>query len=417
MDRKIEKKRWTPKRIIWLSVGVVLTAVILYGFIFGDHRAKLNVDLERITISTVTRGPFQEFIPIRGNVVPILTVYLDAVEGGRVEGIFMEEGGIVEEGDSILQLSNPALELSVMNQEALIFEQMNNFQNIRISLDQQEITRQDQMIEIEHRLAEAGRIFFADEQLHAKSLVTQQAYDTSRETYEYWKKKRKFMTETLRQDSLYRQGQIANLEASVRRLEMNLTAVKQNLENLFVKAPVSGQLTFLDAEIGELKSRGQRIGQVDVLDGFRVRAKIDEYYISRVNRGQSATCSLSGQTCRLLLIKVYPEVRDGEFEVDLEFVEQTPEDIRRGQTLQIRLALGDLTEALLVDRGGFYQSTGGNWAFVVDPTSSFAVRRPIKVGRQNTEYFEVLEGLEPGERVITSSYENYLDVEKLVLKE
>jgi HlyD family secretion protein len=417
MDRKIDKKRWTLKRIVWLSVSLIFIAAILYGIIFGDHRAKLNVDLERITISTVTQEPFQEFIPIRGNVVPILTVYLDAVEGGRVEKIFVEEGGMVQEGDSILQLSNPTLELSVMNQEALIFEQMNNFQNIRISLDQQEITRQDQMIEIEHRLAEAGRTFFADEKLHARGLVTQQAYETSRENCEYWKKKREFMTETLRQDSLYRQGQVANLESAVRRLEMNLAAVKRNLENLFVKAPVSGQLSFLDAEIGESKSQGQRLGQVDVLDGFRVRAKIDEYYISRIQRGQSATCSLGGRTCRLLLTKVYPEVRDGEFEVDLEFVEETPEDIRRGQTLQIRLALGDLTEALLVDRGGFYQSTGGNWAFVVDPTSSFAVRRTIKVGRQNTEYFEVLEGLEPGERVITSSYENYLDVEKLVLKE
>jgi len=417
MDRIIEKKRWTLKRIIWLSAGLLFIAAVLYGFILGDHRAKLNVDLERITISTVTQRPFQEFIPIRGNIVPIQTVYLDAVEGGRVEEILVEEGGMVEEGDSILRLSNPSLELSVMNQEAVIFEQMNNFQNIRINLDQQDIARQNQIIEIEHQLSEARRNYAADEILFGKELVTQQAYETSRETHEYWKKKREFMVRTLHQDSLYRQGQIANLQSSVQRLEMNLEAVKRNLENLLVRAPVSGQLTFLDAEIGELKTRGQRIGQVDVLEGFRVRAKIDEYYISRVKRGQSATCNLRGKSCRLLLTKVYPEVREGEFEVDLEFLDETPEEIRRGQTLQIRLELGDLTEAMLVAKGGFYQSNGGNWAFVIDPTASFAIRRQIKIGRQNTEYFEVIEGLEPGEKVITSSYENYLDVDKLVLKE
>lgn len=417
MDRKIEKKRWTPKRIIWLSVGVICIAVILYGFIFGDHRAKLNVDLERITISTVSRGPFQEFIPVRGNVVPIRTIYLDAVEGGRVEKIFVEEGNMVREGDPILRLSNPSLELSVMNQEANLLEQLNNLQTLRISLDQQAIEKQSQMNEIEHQLHQAKLKYLLNEQLFQKGLMVKIEYQTSKDNYEYYQQSRDFMALSLKKDSLYRAQQIEQMEMSSKHINENLVAIKRNLDNLLLKAPVDGQLTMLDAEIGESKSQGQRLGQVDVLDGFRVRAKIDEYYISRVKRGQSATCSLSGRTRRLLLTKVYPEVRDGEFEVDLEFMDETPEEIRRGQTLQIRLELGDLTEALLVDRGGFYQSTGGNWAFVVDPSSSFALRRPIKIGRQNTEYFEVIEGLEPGERVITSSYENYLNVEKLVLKE
>jgi len=416
MDRIIEKKRFTLKRILLLSGAVTFLGAVLYGFILGDRSAKLNVELERITISTVTQGPFREFIPIRGNVVPLLTIYLDAVEGGRVEKKFLEEGSMVEKGDPILQMSNPALELSVMNQEALLFEQINNFQTIRINLDQQAITRQNQLIEADFQVREAERDYSQKEELFKRSLAPKLEYEKSRDNMEYWRKRYEFTVETLRQDSLYRHGQIASMEASVERLQMNLSAVKKNLENLFLRAPVSGQLTLLDAEIGESKSQGQRLGQIDVLDGYKVRAYIDEYYISRVSQDQTATCELAGQAYQLVLKKVYPEVRNGQFEVDLEFTGEVPPDIRRGQTLQIKLALGDLTEAILVARGGFYQSTGGNWAFVLDPSGRFAVRRPIRIGRQNMEQFEVLEGLKPGEKVITSTYENYQDVDKLVLK-
>jgi HlyD family secretion protein len=338
------------------------------------------------------------------------------VEGGRVEKIFVEEGNMVEKNDPILQMSNPALELSVMNQEAILFEQINNFQTIRINLDQQAITRQNQLIETDYQVREAERDYSQKEELVKKDLVSKQEYEKSRDNMVYWRKRQEFMVQTLQQDSLYRHGQIASMETSVERLQMNLAAVKQSLENLFLRAPVSGQLSLLDAEIGQQKSQGQRLGQVDILDGYKVRAYIDEYYISRVNQGQTATCDLAGQTYQLVLKKVYPEVRNGQFEVDLEFTGGVPQDIRRGQTLQIKLALGDLTEAILLARGGFYQSTGGNWAFVVGPSGGSAVRRPIRIGRQNTEQFEVLEGLKPGEKVVTSTYENYKDVDKLILK-
>jgi HlyD family secretion protein len=416
MDRPIEKKRFTLKRILFFSLALIFVVAVLYGFILGDRSAKLNVELERITISTVTQGPFREFIPVRGSVVPLQTIYLDAVEGGRVEKIFVEEGNMVEKNDPILQMSNPALELSVMNQEAILFEQINNFQTIRINLDQQAITRQNQLIETDYQVREAERDYSQKEELVKKDLVSKQEYEKSRDNMVYWRKRQEFMVQTLQQDSLYRHGQIASMETSVERLQMNLAAVKQSLENLFLRAPVSGQLSLLDAEIGQQKSQGQRLGQVDILDGYKVRAYIDEYYISRVNQGQTATCDLAGQTYQLVLKKVYPEVRNGQFEVDLEFTGEVPQDIRRGQTLQIKLALGDLTEAILLARGGFYQSTGGNWAFVVGPSGGSAVRRPIRIGRQNTEQFEVLEGLKPGEKVVTSTYENYKDVDKLILK-
>lgn len=416
MDRIIEKKRFSLKRILIASSSVLFILAALYGFILGDHSAKLNVELERVTVSTVSKGPFQEFIPVRGNVVPLKTIYLDAVEGGRVEKRFVEEGLTVQKGDPILQMSNPALELTVMSQEALLLEQMNNFQTIRISLDRQAIERQNQLIETEHQLKIAEIDFEQKNGLFDRGLVAKTQYETSSNNLEYWRKRREFMVQTLYQDSLYRSGQIANLESSVQRLQLNLTAVKQNLENLFLRAPASGQLTLLEAEIGEQIPQGKRLGQIDVPEGYKVRAEIDEYYISRVNQGQTATCELIGNQYRLVLNKMYPEVRNGQFEVDLEFVERVPEGIHRGQSLQLKLALGDLSDATLVARGGFYQATGGNWAFVVDPSAEFAVRRPIRLGRQNTEFFEVLEGLEPGEKVITSSYENYQNIDKLILE-
>ncbi|MFH1070296.1 MAG: HlyD family efflux transporter periplasmic adaptor subunit [Candidatus Glassbacteria bacterium] len=416
MDRIIEKKRFSLKRILIASFSLMFILAALYGFILGDHSAKLNVELERVTVSTVSKGPFQEFIPVRGNVVPLKTIYLDAVEGGRVEKRFVEEGLTVQKGDPILQLSNPALELNVMSQEALLLEQMNNFQTIRISLDRQGIERQNQLIETEHQLKIAEIDFEQKNGLFGKGLVAKLEYETSSNNLEYWRKRREFMVQTLYQDSLYRSGQIANLESSVQRLQLNLTAVKQNLENLFLRAPASGQLTLLEAEIGEQIPQGKRLGQIDVPEGYKVRAEIDEYYISRVNQGQTATCELTGSQYRLVLNKMYPEVRNGQFEVDLEFVERVPEGIHRGQSLQLKLALGDLSDASLVARGGFYQATGGNWAFVVDPSAKFALRRPIRLGRQNTDFFEVLEGLEPGEKVITSSYENYQNIDKLILE-
>ncbi len=417
MDRKIRKRRWPPRRIAGMALAGLFVGAVLYEFLLGDHSAKLNVKVERITISTVERGPFQEFIPVRGTMLPIQTIYLDALVGGQVEEVFVEEGSMVTKGEPLLRLSDPMLELSVMNQEAVLFEQINNMENTRINMEQQTIRRQEELINIEYQVQQARREYLRHEELMKRNLIARKDYAESKENYEYQLKRQEFMVQTVRQDSLYRQGQIAHMEASVKKLELNLKAVKRNLENLILKAPVSGQLTSLNAEIGELKSKGQRLGQVDVLDGFKARADIDEFYIHRINPGQTGMFDLAGKTYHLVIKKVYPEILDGRFEVDLEFAGEMPEDIRRGQTLHIRLALGDLSEAVLLARGGFYQTTGGNWVFVVDPSGAFAVRRPLRIGRQNPEFFEVLEGLEPEERVVTSSYEHYEEIEKLILKD
>ncbi len=416
MDRKIRKKKWTLKRISGLCLAGLFVGAVLYEFLLGDHSSKLNVQVERIRISTVERGPFQEFIPVRGTVLPILTIYLDALEGGRVEELFVEEGALVKEGDPILRLSNPTLELNVMNQEALLFEQLNSMENTRLNIETQAINRREQLINIEYRLQQTERDYLKNEELMKRSLISRKEYEESKEDYDYWLKRQEFMVQTVRQDSLYRLGQLVTLETTAKRLQMNLEAVKQPLDNLVLKAPVSGQLTSLNAEFGELKTRGQRLGQVDVLDGFKVRAAIDEFYITRIHTGLTGSFELAGKTYHMVIRRVYPEVLEGRFEVDLDFAGEVPEEIRRGQTLPIRLALGDLSEAILLARGGFYQTTGGNWVFVVDRSGTSATRKPIRTGRQNPEFFEILEGLTPGEQVVTSSYENYEEIEKLVLK-
>jgi len=416
MDRRVKRKRWTARRIAGMSLAGLFVAAVLYEFLLGDHRAKLNVQVERITISTVERGPFQEFIPERGEVLPIFTFYLDAVVGGQVKEILVEEGSMVRKGDAILRLSDPDLERGVMSQEANIFEQLNNIENTRIMLEQQAIARQEQLMNIEHELVQEKREYLKNLELVERRLIARRDYEQSKEDYDYWVKKRDFMVQIIRQDSLLQQGRLAQLASSSGRLRANLEALRQGLERLVLRAPVSGQLSSLNAEIGELKSRGLRLGQIDVLDAFKVRAAIDEFYIARISSGLTGTFQLAGEDYDLVLKKVYPEVRDGQFEVDLAFVGRVPSDIRRGQTLQIRLALGDLSEAILLPRGGFYQTTGGNWVFAVHPSGSYATRKPIRTGRQNPEYFEILEGLAPGEQVVTSSYENYEEIEKLILK-
>ena len=415
MDRIVARRKWPPRRIATVGAGVLFASAVIYQLIFGDHSTRLNVQTERITISTVERGPFQEFIPVRGEVLPIQTIFLDAQENGRVEAVYLEAGAMVQKGDSILKLANPELELKVMDQEALYYEQVNNFENTRITLTTTSISRQQQLLQLEQNVLRRKQEFDQKTELHRIGHLSDRSYQIDKDDFSFFERRLEFMQETVRQDSLSRKTQLAHLEIAQDRLTFNLAAAKRSLSNLTLRAPVSGQLTSLNAEIGEQKSKGLRLGQVDVLDGFRVRAQIDEFYITRINAGQTGTFELAAKPFELTIRRVYPEVLEGRFVVDMMFPKVTPEDIRRGQTLQIRLALGDLEEALLLERGGFYQTTGGNWVFVIENEGE-AVRRDVRIGRQNPEYFEVLDGLRPGERVITSSYENYEEIEKLVLK-
>jgi HlyD family secretion protein len=399
-------------------VGIPAAFILFFSLnmLFGDHRSKLNVETERLTISTVTKAPFQEFIPVTGTVIPIKTVYLDAMEGGQVSAVYLEAGSLVKKGDKILKLENNNLLLNILYNEANLAEQSNSLRANRLQMEQNRLALQSQLTQLDYDLKKQKRIYEQSRVLNEKGLISRQQFEEEKDLYDFLIQKQSLTIETHEKDSLFRTIQIQNLETSLDRMQDNMRLVKLNLENLVLKAPVTGQLTSLIPEVGQSISSGQRIGQVDVLDGFKVRVEIDEHYIARINPGQKGEFEFSGKTHRMAIRKVYPEVKEGKFEVDMEFESGAPESIRRGQTLHVRLELGDLSEAVLLPRGGFYQTTGGQWAYVVDKTNGFAVKRNIKLGRQNTEMFEVLEGMEPGERVITSAYENYGDMDKLILK-
>ena len=416
MDRKIEKKMWTPRRIVYVSGGSFLLLFVIYNFLATERGSRLNVDADKITISAVTRAPFREYTPVNGTVLPIETFFLDAIEGGRVEKRYVEAGTFVKKGDPIIRLANTTLQLDVMYREALTYQNINDAQNRRLTLEQNTISVKTQLADAQYNADRTRLNFFRDSALVAKHLIPEQDFLQTKYEYESWSRRLTLAKENFRQDSLMRIAQLSQLDGSIDRLQANLDLTKHNLDNLTIRAPISGELTSLNAEIGESKSPGQRLGQIDVLNNFKVRAAIDEFYIARINVGQSGDFDLTGTTYNLKITKVYPEVKDGRFEVDLEFVGQRPQGIRRGQTLQVRLELGDLSEALLLPRGGFYQKTGGQWVFVVDKSGDFAVKRNVKLGRQNPQMFEVLDGLQAGERVITSTYDNFGDIDKLVLK-
>lgn len=415
MDRKIEKKKWPLKRVLVFGAAGLFVLIVAYALLFGDTSASLNVETKKITVSTVERGPFQELIPVSGTVLPIKSVYMDAMDGGRIDQIFVEEGAMVKQGDSILRMTNTNLQMELMFREADLFEQMNNLRAVRLAIEQNRLNLREQMAEIDYQNGLQTRNYDRAKALHEKNVISLDEFERTRDDYEYWKTRKVLVTESQRQDSIMRDMQVQQLELSIQRMQQNFKIVRENYENLVQRAPISGQLSQLNAEIGELKSPGERLGQVDVLDGYKVRAAIDEFYISRIAIGQAGESEISGVKSKLIVSRVFPEVRDGRFEIDLQFEGAAPAGIRRGQTIQVRLALGELSEAVMIARGGFYQTTGGNWIYVVNESGDIARKRKIRLGRQNPRMYEVLEGLEPGEQVITSSYDSFGDFEKLNL--
>jgi len=416
MDRKIEKKKWPPKKIAIYGVTSIIVFFIVYNLAFGDRSSKLNVELQKITISKVSTGPFQEYIPVTGAVIPIKTVYLDGIEGGRVSKKFVEAGTMVKSGDPLLELENTNLLLDIMRREAELFEASNNLRNTRLAMEQNKLQLQGDLIDMEYQKRSLKRAYLRNKELLANNLISKEEFEQSRDEYEYNDKRGNLAIQSFKQDSLFRNIQIKQLEASLVRMQKNLEVASMKLENLVIKAPIGGHLTSLNAEIGESKTQGERLGQVDVLDGFKVRAGIDEHYLPRIATGQQGEFDFAGDTYDLNIRKVFPEINNGRFDVDLEFESCEPNGIRRGQTVHIRLELGDLSKATLLPRGGFYQKTGGQWVYVLDESGDFATKRRIRLGRQNPQMFEVLEGLNSGEQVITSSYDNFGDNDKLVLK-
>lgn len=415
MDRIIEKKKWPLKRILQYS-SIALAIIIVMILFLSTRGSSLNVKRERITISVVSKGPFQEDIPIIGNILPIDTRFLDAVEGGVVEKIFHENGTLVKKGEKIIQLSNTTLLMNIMRSEADVNRASNELRSTRLALEQNRLRLESQLAEVDFQIKTQKRLYERNKILFKENLIPKQEYEEVRDQYEYLVKKRNLTKESREKDLYFQALQISQLEKSLQRMQANLDLVKQRQENLTIRAPINGLLTSFKAEIGESIPTGQRLGKVDVLEGFKVRAEIDEHYIDRVEKGKTGTFEFSNEIYTLVVDKIYQEVEEGKFEVDLTFNDREPQGIRRGLTLHIKLQLSEATEAILLPRGGFYQKTGGNWVYVVESSEQYATKRPIRLNRQNTQFFEVSEGLTPGEKVITSSYENFGDNERLILK-
>jgi HlyD family secretion protein len=416
VDRIIKKKKWPAKKIITVAGVVALIALIALSYFFTSGKSKLNVDTERITISEIKKGTFQEFIPVNGVVLPLTTIYLDAVEGGRVEEKFVEDGAIMKKGQPILRLSNTDLQLGLVTQQTNVYNLLTQMQISKNAAQQNTVSKLNQMTDVESALKEAERIYKLDKYLYEKKAIGSQEYQKALNDYNYYLQKQKLTQKILQQDSLSNQQQITQSRQSFEGSQNALNVMRQKVGDLIVRAPIDGQLTSLDAEIGQSKNKGERLGQIDVLDGYKVRVDIDEHYISRIFIGLMGDFDFNNKTYKLEIKKVYTQVNNGRFQVDMEFVSDVPKGIRRGQTLQIRLALSDETQAVLLPKGGFYQQTGGNWIFKVTADGKKAYKADIQLGRQNPDYYEVLQGLNPGEKVVTSSYENYGDMQELILK-
>jgi HlyD family secretion protein len=415
MDRLIEKKKWPLKKIIILSAAIGIPLFILVAFVISDKSTKLNVEKERITISEVKRAPFQEYIPISGTVEPFQTFFLDLSDGGRIVQKYVQEGAFLKAGDPIIKLDNPNLSLQLMSTQSSFLLAESQLRQTILTFEQNSLQKENQLLNLDVQLQNQKRLYNNAKDLFEKGYSSKNEYESNKEQYEFLLKSRELMVEVLKKDSLTYKQLVTQSETSIASSKSYLDLVKSQMDNLTVKAPIKGQLTSLEAEIGQSVGQGYKLGQIDNTDSYKIRAEIDEHYISRVHEGLLGDYDNDGKDVSLTVKTVYPQVINGKFYVDLIFNGNQPEGIRRGQTVHVKLQLGDSSEALLVENGGFYSTTGGQWIFIVNKSGSFAEKRQIKIGRQNPQYYEVLDGLKPGDKVITSSYENYGDIEKLIL--
>jgi HlyD family secretion protein len=417
VDRKIEKKTFTPKR---LALGAaVLLVVGLVGYLVWDASTggqRLSVEREKLQVSTVREAPFQEYIAVTGTAIPRRIVYLEAVEGGRVEQVYARSGQMVEKSDPILRLSNNDLRLRLMQNQSRLSEQASRVQGQRFEMEQQRLNLQQQLAQMDYEIQRLEREHTRKKRLFEKDLVSKKEYQQVEDELVYQKRRRTLTRRSFRQDSLAQANRLEQQERSLDRQRQSFGAMQGNLQNLTITAPISGRLTSLDAQVGQIRGAGSSFGQIDDTTGYKVQAQVDEFYIERVQQSQRATTQpIGGQRYDLRVSRVYPEVENGNFRVDLTFTGAAPEGLRRGQTVRLRLELGQPEQSLLVERGGFYQSTGGQWAYVLNGDGQ-AVRRPIELGRQNPQHFEVLGGLETGDQVVTSSYETFGEADRLVLE-
>lgn len=417
MDKIIEKKKgWRAafsKKALPYWGGALVLALVLW-LVFRDNSATLRVNADSLTISHVSQGEFNDYIRVSGQVQPMTTIQISPQEGGIVQEIVTEEGSRVKAGDVIVRLSNDNLDLQILNSEAELAEKENILRNTLISMEQQKLSLKQDKLQLQTEVARLKRKYEQNKALYEDRLIAREDYLTSKEDYELAAGKLELVKDRAEQDSLYRSVQILQMQESLDNMRRNMLMIRHRKENLTIKAPIDGELGLLDVVLGQSISAGMKIGQINNLDSYKIEAQIDEHYIDRVTAGLAATFQRQNDSYGAIIRKVYPEVREGKFKADFKFEGETPDNIRSGQTYYLNLQLGQPEDAVLVPRGTFYQKTGGKWIFVVAPEGGKAVRREIRIGRQNPQYYEVLEGLQPGEKVITSGYDSFGDNDVLV---
>ena len=417
MDRKIEKKKgiaraFTKKALpFW---GGALLLIFILWLIFRDDSKKLRIDADNISIGTAIEGEFNDYIRISGQVAPMTTIQISPLEGGVVQQIVTEEGSKVNQGDVILILSNENLDMQILNSEADLAEKENILRNTMIQMEQQKLSVEQEKLQLQMDVRRNKRTYEAQQALYDDGLVAREDFLKAEEDYELSSSRLKLVENRAKQDSLYRSVEITQMRESLENMRQNMMMIRRRKDNLTIKAPIDGELGLLDVVLGQSVGAGTKIGQINNLDSYKIEAQIDEHYIDRVTPGLEATFERQSERYQAQIRKVYPEVRDGKFKADFKFMEQQPENIRSGQTYYLNLQLGQPVQAILIPRGAFYQKTGGKWIYVISPDGTKATRRDIRVGRQNPQYYEVIEGLEPGEKVITSSYDNFGESDVLI---
>ena len=419
MDKVIEKKKgiaaaFTKKSVKWWALGAFVILVVV--LLLTGRRSVLRVDGSTILTGTARQGEFNDYIRVSGQVQPMTTVQLSPTEGGNVKRIVVEEGSHVNEGDVIVVLGNENLDMQILNSEAELAEKENMLRNTMISMEQQKLSVRQEKLSLQIEVRRARRAYEQNKALYEEKLIAKEEYLKASEDYELAKDKLELVTDRERQDSLYRSVQIAQMHESLENMRLNMNMIRRRKENLSVKAPISGELGLLDVELGQSVAAGAKIGQINNLDSYKIEAQIDEHYIDRVAPGLEATFERQSEKYSSVIRKVYPEVRDGKFKADFRFEGQQPENIRTGQTYYLKLQLGQSAEAILIPRGSFYQNTGGKWVYVLNADGTKATKHSVRIGRQNPQYYEVLEGLAPGDKVIISSYDSFGDKDELIIK-
>lgn len=416
MDKKIEKKKFSTISIVAGSAVLLIAVITIYNFTFLDSRSQTTVDKERIFIHEVTEDLFQEYTEVSGTVQPIQTTILDAVEGGVVQQVYLESGEFVEAGDTIVVLTNSNLQLSVMQQEAGLYDQINNVRNSRLNHEQNHLRLQEELASAETQLDLLKPRFERDSVLYQDGLISLQDFEQTKQSYRFQQRRYSLNYESFRKDSLQMESQILQLDNSEERMWQSLDRVQKILENLVITAPIGGQLSTIELNRGQSISQGEQLGQIDQLDGYKIRANIDEFYLNRVQTGLLGSFEYAGTRHEVVVTRLFPVIKEGRFEVDMEFTREIPDGLRRGQTVRLRLELGSQSKAKLLTRGSYYEQTGGNWIFLINEEETKARRQPIRLGRGNTDFFEVLEGLNPGDKVITSGYETFENYDVLSLQ-